>query len=97
MDGTAPYMDIFSNILQKPIQRGRNKGIVGDGWQTGIAWEIFKEMQQENRDLSTRDWDRMNVNIDQLEEWEVSGMLEDGLPKYYECPICLSHGRDSFL
>ena len=91
---TWPYRKSFLAILRKLIQRGKNNGIVGNGQLPSMAWEIFNEMDKSNEGPTAKDWNRMDVPVDLLEKWEVTG---EAPPQYYNCPTCSSQGGNGFL
>ena len=41
--------------------------------------------------------EHMNINADLLDELEVTGMLEEALQTYYDCPTCHSQSEHGFL
>jgi len=97
LKGRWPYMDSFLNILRKPIQRGRFDGIVGNGMLSERAWQVYEIIQGSDRGPTQEEWGSMNINADLLDELEVTGMLEEALRTYYDCPTCHSRGERGFL
>lgn len=88
-----PYANIFCDLLRKPISRGKNFGITGDGGLPDRALRIFTEIQEEGRDLVMDDWERMGMTTEMLE------MVEMGVspPLYYDCPTCSEAGEQIVL
>lgn len=79
------WQDIL-RILRKPIFRGKHHGIVGHGELAEMAWKIYHEMGESNRDPREDDWQKMNTAFN---ECEVSGDMEDRPDYYYySCPDC---------
>jgi len=97
--GKWPYMDSFLRILHKPIQRGKDDGIVGNGLDSESAWEVYDSIQRSGRGPTQKQWECMNVSVDSQKEFrsEVMGLLEVAAPTYYDCPTCHSRGGHGFL
>ena len=91
------YLDSFLRILCRPIQWGQNSGIVSNGQLLEMIWKVFHIIQESNQGPTKKEWEWMNVDIDSLEEWEVTGMLEKVPPQYHNCPTCRSQGKQGFL
>ncbi|KAG6371692.1 hypothetical protein JVT61DRAFT_9033 [Boletus reticuloceps] len=95
--GPWPHLDVFLDILHRPIRCGKKDGIVGDGLLVGRAWEVFKESKKLYKDRVTgKQWKYIGIDGHMLEGWEVevSGMLEE---EYYDCPTCRSQGHSGLL
>ena len=92
-------MDSFLRILHKPIQRGKDDGIVGNGLDSESAWEVYDSIQRSGRGPTQKQWECMNVSVDSQKEFrsEVMGLLEVAAPTYYDCPTCHSRGGHGFL
>lgn len=88
-----PYGNVFTNLVQKPIVRGKNSGIVGSGRLLDIAWSIITEIWHDDRDLTMMDWERMEVTEEMLTDW----VIDSSNQTYYDCPTCQDKGKEVFL
>lgn len=87
-----PYGKTFCDLLRKPISRGKNFGITGDGGLPDRALQVFTEIQEEERDLIMEDWERMGMTTEMLEMLEI-----EVDPLYYNCPTCCEQGEQTVL
>ena len=93
MDGSSQsHIEEFSTILQTPIQRGSEHGIVGNGQAIMLAWKIYRRMKQQGSGLTAETWRQLDriYGCTQSEEAEAEWL-------YYGCPTCSRSGHDSFL